>query len=68
MRRFMNSVLEYLCAFNRFAIVILAAAGTDVIADKYNIPWQIIAFIVVGLVVYDYYLSKKRNKKPYNVE
>ena len=62
MKQFMKRVLEYLCALNRFAIVILAGACADAIGDKYNFPWQIIVFIVVGLVVYDYTLSQKNKE------
>ena len=56
----MKCILEYLCSFNRFAIILLAGAGADAIADRYNFPWQIIVFIVAGLVLYDYEQCKKK--------
>lgn len=63
MKEFLKTVLEYLCTFNRLAIIILSGLGADALADKYNFPWQITAFIVVGLLIYDYQLCQKKRKE-----
>lgn len=54
-------IFELLFFLNKIAIIIMAGYGLDYFSDKYNIPWQIIAIMIVLLLSYE--LTKKEKAK-----
>ena len=63
MKKFKNSILKYLCMLNRLALIVFSAFGIDVVASKYNFPWQIVFIIVLALFVFDYSNTHKQAKR-----